>query len=177
MLCRRCGQSWVQHHPSNKECPGQISEAPPTYWQPSGRLFDEAIQINLDGVPTGTKLTDGEWSKYLQKATDEVRITDPNTGGEKGQKPQRFSLIPAQFLWDLARHYGVGAGKYEDRNWERGYKWSLSLDASSRHLNQWLRGEKTDPETGSHHLIAAIWHLIALWFYDVNEKGTNDLGN
>lgn len=105
----------------------------------------------------------------------EVRVIDPTTGGEKGQKPQRFSLIPVEFLWALAEHYGVGARKYADRNWERGYKWSLSLDASERHKAQFLLGERFDKETGSHHLIAAIWHLVALYIFDMRNLGTNDI--
>lgn len=62
-----------------------------------------------------------------------------------------------------------------DRNWERGYKWSLSLDAAHRHINQWLRGEDNDAETNSNHLIAAIWHLIALYCYSMWKRGTDDL--
>lgn len=105
----------------------------------------------------------------------ETRITDPATGGQKGQKLARFSLIPSDWLWSLAEHYGVGARKYEDRNWERGYKWSLSVDAHSRHLHAWLDGESYDQETGSHHLIAAAWHLIALWWFQTHERGTDDV--
>lgn len=105
----------------------------------------------------------------------EIRVTDPLTGGQKGSKLARFSLIPADWLWALAEHYGIGAQKYEDNNWRKSYKWSLSLDAHSRHLSQWLQGEKTDAETGSHHLIAAAWHLIALWWFEQHGKGTDDL--
>jgi hypothetical protein len=105
----------------------------------------------------------------------EVIVTDPLTGGQKGSKLARFSLIPVGFIWALAEHYGRGAFKYADRNWERGYKWSLSLDAHSRHLSQWLLGEDNDPETGSSHLVAAVWHLIALWFFHKFGKGTDDI--
>lgn len=105
----------------------------------------------------------------------EVIVTDPLTGGQKGAKSARFSLIPFDWLWAMAEHYGVGATKYADRNWERGYKWSLSLDAHSRHLNQWLMGEDNDLETGSSHLIAAAWHLIALWVFHKRGLGTDDL--
>lgn len=108
-------------------------------------------------------------------SNEEVRVTDPVSGGQKGQKLARFSLIPYEFLLALAEHYGKGARKYEDRNWELGYKWSLSYDAHSRHMNQWLRGEDNDQETGSNHLIAAIWHLIALYIYQLRKKGTDDL--
>lgn len=106
---------------------------------------------------------------------DEIRVKDPITGAEKGMKTQRFSLIPFDFIWALAEHYGVGARKYADRNWEAGYNWSLSLDAHSRHLTQWLMGEDNDKETGSSHLICAIWHLVALWFFHKRGRGKDDI--
>jgi hypothetical protein len=106
---------------------------------------------------------------------EETRVVDPITGGQKGQKLQMFSLIPPEFLWELAKHYGVGARKYDRKNWEKGYAWSLSLDASQRHLNQWLRGEDFDQETMTNHLICAIWHLIALYTFDWREIGTDDI--
>lgn len=110
-------------------------------------------------------------------APTETRIVDPQTGGEKGMKLARFSLIPADWLWALAEHFGVGAKKYDDRNWERGYKWSLSIDAHGRHMAQWLSGEDNDAETGSSHLIAAAWHLLVLWWFQKHGKGTNDVRN
>lgn len=114
-----------------------------------------------------------DWPASLK--VEEVRITDPTTGGQKGSKLARFSLIPAEFLWALAEHYGIGAKKYDDRNWERGYKWSLSQDAHDRHFNQWLRGEDKDQETGTNHLIAAAWHLVALYIYQLRGLGTDDI--
>lgn len=105
----------------------------------------------------------------------EVRVTDPETGGQKGSKLATFSLIPSDLLYALAEHYGKGMNKYSARNWEKGYKWSLSLDAAQRHLHTWILGEDDDPETGSSHLVASIWHLIALWWFHRHRKGTDDL--
>lgn len=105
----------------------------------------------------------------------ETRVVDPISGGEKGAKLARFSLIPPDWLWALAEHYGVGAKKYADRNWERGYKWSLSIDAMERHYTAWKDGEDIDAETGTHHLISAAWHLIALWWFQKHRKGTDDV--
>ena len=110
-----------------------------------------------------------------ETAKQEIRITDAKTGGQKGSKLARFALIPAEFLWALAEHYGLGARKYDDRNWERGYKWSLSVDALLRHLNQWLMGEDNDEETGSNHLIAVAWHACALFIFQRRNLGTNDV--
>lgn len=105
--------------------------------------------------------------------TGEVRLTS-STGARKGQKPQRFDLIPVGPLTALARHYGVGAEKYTERdsdgsvthdgadNWRLGYDWRLSYAACQRHLSQFWGGEDIDAETGSPHLIAAMWHLFTL---------------
>lgn len=106
---------------------------------------------------------------------EEIRVVDPTTGGEKGSKLARFSLIPCDFLWALAEHYGRGARKYADRNWERGYKWSLTVDAMQRHLALWMNGEDDDPETGSSHLIAVAWHVVALWWFHRHGRGTDDV--
>lgn len=93
---------------------------------------------------------------------NETRITNPLTGGQKGSKQARYDLLPVGPLRQVAEHYGAGAEKYEDRNWEKGYDWSLSYAALQRHLNAWWDGEDLDPEMGSNHLTAVIFHALAL---------------
>ena len=105
----------------------------------------------------------------------ETKVVDEKSGGVKGTKLARFSLVPFEFVWALAEHYGRGARKYAERNWEKGYKWSLSYDAAQRHLHQFAMGEWTDPETGSAHVVAAAWHCAALFVFKVRGLGTNDL--
>lgn len=107
----------------------------------------------------------------------EIRVTDPTTGGQKGSKPERFDLIPADVMEELARHYGRGCQKYADRNWEKGYKWSLSVAALERHLNLWKQGHDIDfdPEIGQFpHLVAVIWHACALLAFEKRGIGTDD---
>ena len=122
----------------------------------------------------------------MRDSEAEVKVVDPKTGGVKGSKLARFSLIPSEFLWALAEHYGIGAKKYAKRNWERGYDWGLTLDAMQRHINKFVLGERWDnhlpecPEgcaehTGSHHLIAAAWHCVALFIFDTRKLGTDDI--
>lgn len=110
----------------------------------------------------------------MQESHQETRVVDKTTGGEKGQKLARFALLPGDVLWQIAEHYGKGAKKYEDRNWERGYAWSLSFDALNRHLWAWWGGEDRDPETGSLHIVAVAWHAIALAAYQIRGIGTDD---
>lgn len=94
--------------------------------------------------------------------TEEIRTVDPDTGAEKGSKLERFDLIPAGPMRAVARHYGKGAEKYESRNWEKGYAYSLSYAAMQRHLHQYWQGEDIDEETGSPHLAAVVFHALAM---------------
>jgi hypothetical protein len=104
----------------------------------------------------------------------EIRHTDPTTGGQKGVKLARFSLVPWDAVWKVAEHFGVGARKYEDRNWERGYAWHLSYDALMRHLTAWWHGEDRDLETGSLHITAVAWHALVLLAFHLRGAGTDD---
>ena len=94
-------------------------------------------------------------------APGEVRVTS-ETGGQKGSKLARFDLIPVGPLTTLAELYGKGAEKYADRNWERGYDWSLSYAALQRHLTAFWGGQDNDPEHGLPHLASVAWHAFAM---------------
>lgn len=104
---------------------------------------------------------------------NEVRITDAATGGEKGRKSARTDLLPADVLMLIAEHYGKGAEKYADRNWEKGYAWSLNYGALLRHLLLWWQGEELD-EDGSRHIVAVAWHAMALIAFETRGIGTDD---
>lgn len=107
-----------------------------------------------------------------QPAAGETRVTSA-TGGQKGAKLARFDLIPAHVEWLLAELFGKGARKYEDRNWERGYDWSLSYAAARRHMSLFWQGEDDDacgPECPDGcevhmnlpHPVCAIFHMMVL---------------
>lgn len=104
----------------------------------------------------------------------ERRIVDPETGAEKGEKLARFDLIPTGPLWQVAEHYGLGAAKYAERNWEGGYRWSLSFGAMQRHAWAFWNGEDDDPETGTSHLAAVVFHAFALMEYRCTHPERDD---
>jgi hypothetical protein len=122
-----------------------------------------------------------QWEATRARGPAEVRVTDPNTGGQKGQKIERFDLIPAEPLRQLALVYGAGAKKYDDDNWRKGYSWRLSLGAMMRHVWTWVRGEKYDPEVSElagqpvSHLACAAWHCFTLMEFQEFELGTDDI--
>ena len=92
----------------------------------------------------------------------ETRVTDPDTGGQKGGKLVRLDLAPVGAMLELGRVYGYGAQKYDEHNWRKGYAWSLSFAALMRHVMAFWGGENIDPESGLHHLAHAQWHCQIL---------------
>lgn len=119
----------------------------------------------------------------------EVRETS-STGGQKGVKLERYDLVPVMPLRQLAILYGLGARKYEEHNWRKGYEWGKSIASIMRHLEAYREGKNydvcsNDPEecrfenldgtpfvpifedtcfnhTGAHHLDAVAWHAFGL---------------
>lgn len=121
----------------------------------------------------------------------EVSVVDKSTGGTKGQKLERFDLIPVWPLQELARVYGKGWDKYPHPaeppwdNWRRGYSWRLSFAALCRHAWLFWCGESIDAcnpgcppdckiHTNLHHLACAAWHCFTLMWFERNKAGTDD---
>lgn len=98
----------------------------------------------------------------VNRASKEIITTDPTTGGQKGVKPEAYSLIPVEPLAEVARVYNYGKAKYSARNWEKGYAFSKSYDALQRHINAFWRRDTLDSETGLNHLAHAVFHCFAL---------------
>ena len=99
----------------------------------------------------------------------EIRKTS-STGGQKGQKPNRQDLIAVPFLEQLGLVCGMGAEKYDDDNWRKGYSWRLSYGAMQRHIHAFWTGEDNDPESGLPHLAHAAWHCMVLFTYSSQSK-------
>lgn len=95
----------------------------------------------------------------------EIRLTDPDTGGQKGVKLERFDLIPVWAQEEIARVFGWGASKYDDDNWRKGYSWRLSFGALMRHAWAFWRGEDHDRESGLHHMAHVAWHCLVMLTY------------
>jgi hypothetical protein len=144
------------------------------YDQPLAQVCDVGFEPCAYPAPCDCFLCeDEEAGAYRAMPAGEERITS-ETGGQKGKKLARFDLIPVGPLWRVAELYGLGARKYEDRNWEKGYDWSLSYAAMQRHANLFWGGESIDPETKGHHLASVIFHAMALMEYEAKGTGTDD---
>lgn len=105
---------------------------------------------------------------------DAVRVSDPNTGGEKDQKLAQVGGVDPLALLALGEVAGFGAKKYARYNFMKGYAWSLSYDALQRHLNLFWSGQDKDDESGLYHIAHAAWHCLALLCFSIRARGTDD---
>ena len=130
--------------------------------------------------PKEDKSVGPHWTSdgFFPPKDTETIVVDAATGGMKASKLARFDLIPPEALWSLAEVYGIGCQKYADRNWEKGYRWGLSVAALLRHLFLWIMGKSFDTEgegaTGCHHLSQVAWHAFTLFTFETQRIGTDD---
>ncbi|KKN67766.1 hypothetical protein LCGC14_0457990 [marine sediment metagenome] len=97
-----------------------------------------------------------------------------NEAGRKDdQEKLRLDLLSVPALRGLAAVLTHGAKKYDDRNWEKGIKFSRVYGAVLRHLLAWWDHEDDDPESGLLHLDHALCGLMFLSHY---EHGRDALG-
>lgn len=104
----------------------------------------------------------------------ETRVTDPNTGGQKGKKLAQLGALDPEALLKVAEVAGFGAGKYARYNFLKGYDWSLSFDAMMRHALAFWSGVDIDEESGLPHLAHAAWQALALLAFHLHQVGTDD---
>ena len=90
---------------------------------------------------------------HLKKKTGAFR--------EKNEGKGRFDLISPYALMRVARIHEKGSKKYSPRNWEKGMKFSLFVDAAMRHIIKYMMG-MTDED----HLAQAVWNLDCLMHFE-----------
>lgn len=89
----------------------------------------------------------------------------------------RLDLIPPEATVALGKVLTMGAAKYADRNWEKGFNWSRSIAALKRHLTAWEAGENTDPESGYSHMWHVLCNAAFLVTFEARNIGTDDRVN
>ena len=91
-----------------------------------------------------------------------------------GNPKNRFDLLPAGALCEVAEIFTYGAGKYEARNWELGMSWGRVFGATMRHLWAYWGGEENDPESGKCHLAHACFGILVLLEYRKYHRSGDD---
>lgn len=75
------------------------------------------------------------------------------------------------FAAEIGAAFRYGAIKYGKDNWKAGMSWCRCLNSCRRHLLAFWRGEKTDPESGVHHLALAVCSIMFLFVYERDNIG------
>lgn len=109
--------------------------------------------------------------RVAQRTKDEMAA---NIGAKDDYGKDRWCLAPYDAIAHVVKRWTIGAVKYEDRNWERGMKWSRCFDALMRHLTAWWQGEDIDVETGQNHLTAVAWNALVLLTFSIRGIGEDD---
>jgi Domain of unknown function (DUF5664) len=86
----------------------------------------------------------------------------------------RYSLVPSKPITDLVKVLMFGAAKYGDYNWTGGFDWTRLYDATQRHLQAWVSGETTDPESGLNHLSHAMCNIAFLLEFEKTHPERDD---
>lgn len=94
--------------------------------------------------------------------------------GPKGVKydneKMRYDLLPPEAIEGAVAVFTMGAGKYGERNWEKGLKYGRIFAALMRHMWAWWRGEDIDPESGLSHLHHAACNVMMLQSFSANNR-------
>lgn len=91
---------------------------------------------------------------------------------DTGKDP--WHLMPWDAAKAIVKVLAFGAGKYSERNWEKGMAWSRPFAALQRHLVAWWEGEVADPETGYSHLWHAGCCVMFLIAFEIRGTGEDD---
>lgn len=95
-------------------------------------------------------------------------------GKKNDEGKLRFDLIPVYPLEELARVYTLGAGKYDDHNWRKGFKWGRIFAAMCRHAWAWWRCERNDAQDGQLHLASVAWCAFTLMEFERYKLGEDN---
>lgn len=98
---------------------------------------------------------------------------------EKGLKYDgdklRYDLIPPEIPEELAKILTFGANKYAENNWQRVEPFNERYySALIRHLEAWRKGERTDKESGFHHLSHALTNISFLLWKDLQNDSSKE---
>ena len=107
------------------------------------------------------------------KPVREISVTYEELVANKADKGLRFNkgklrydLLHPVAQDGIVRVLTKGAEKYEERNWEKGMKWTTVLASMKRHIAAIERGEDYDPETGELHIdhVQCNAHFLSAYY-------------
>jgi 5'(3')-deoxyribonucleotidase len=120
----------------------------------------------------------------FKEGTLTMTVGGPNSSTWKGPLPGQdhlasgfkddsvkldWSILPWKALAEVVKVYQFGATKYARNNWAKGMLWSRMFSAAMRHMTAFWAGQDIDEETGLNHLTGAIFSLLCLLSYSLED--------
>lgn len=103
---------------------------------------------------------------------DKNKVDKFETGAQRSAQSGRgrYDLIPTRPLKRVAVKYEQGAQEYGERNWEKGMKFSRLLNSATRHIQDYISGDRSED-----HLAAAIWNCMGVMEFEEVKPHLDDL--
>jgi len=101
-------------------------------------------------------------SRRAEKKQDEENVVF-NTGSKRSASEGRgrYDLLPFEAIRRYALRLQEGAGKYGNRNWEKGQPFSRVIESMIRHAFQYQDGDRSED-----HLAAVLFNAGALCHFE-----------
>ncbi len=111
--------------------------------------------------------------QLLKNSAGEVYIYTPKEGRKDDTEKPDLSLLPKEFLEEVAKAFMHGEKKYGRYNYRSGMAWHRLVAALLRHVSAFNEGEDNDAESGHSHLGHAGACLAMLLVYQTHSLGTD----
>lgn len=189
--CSTCQLNRASYSTHCLSCGGVPYEGSPTNWQ-----FDQTLTtpaeycddcdrrqfLDLGGCVEcafyeNPDTAEPDCVKDLREAIEQPKGSkDTNPKDAVGtHKWRQFMAVPRQALWEVGVGMLEGALKYGRHNYRNtGVRASVYCDAALGHIDQFIEGEDTDPDSGLSHVTKAITSLIVLRDAMLNEHWVDD---
>lgn len=128
---------------------------------------DKFATIQFDDLDYSTSI-DLRW--IIPELNQKQTSTRYNEG-----KTQTREIDP-DFILGIGEVLTKSRAKYEHFNWQKPTNFSTPYESLMRHLMAFQKGEETDQETGSHHLLHAATNIMFLHYHAKNNTGIDDRG-
>jgi hypothetical protein len=130
--------------------------------------FLHALEIHEPDAAKAALLTDA----YLEQ--NRHMLVEPEVGLKFDQEKPDLSLLPREFLDEVAKAMMHGEKKYGRYNYTNGLAWSRVIAACLRHITAFAAGEDNDSESGVSHLGHAGACILMLCVYFKRSLGTDN---
>ena len=142
--------------------------------------FNDDMEYLLDDECTKVGEEFDEWIKRGKQKTEKPKDfhysmelkEEPGKKFDNGKL--RLDLLSIPAMMGTAEILTLGAGKYGDKNWEKGMSYSRVFGALLRHLFKWWMGVDIDPDSGKRHIDHAACNLMFLQHYTKLKTGVDD---